>query len=80
MVPLADILGLTRQTAVLAFHFGDGFSNTFTPTASTLMASLSIAKISWDKWIKYYGKLFLIWSLLGAIFMVIAVMINYGPF
>lgn len=80
MVPLADILGLTRQTAVLAFHFGDGFSNTFTPTASTLMASLSIAKISWDKWIKYYGKLFLIWSLLGAIFMVTAVMINYGPF
>lgn len=80
MVPLADILGLKRQTAVLAFHFGDGFSNTFTPTASTLMASLSVAKISWDKWIKYYGKLFLIWSLLGAIFMVTAVMINYGPF
>ena len=80
MVPLADILGLTRQTAVLAFHFGDGFSNTFTPTASTLMASLSIAKISYDKWIKYYGKLFLIWTLLGAVFVVIATMINYGPF
>ena len=80
MVPLADILGLTRQTAVLAFHFGDGFSNTFTPTASTLMASLSIAKISYDKWLKYYGKLFLIWTLMGAVFMVIAVIINYGPF
>lgn len=80
MVPLADILGLTRQTAVLAFHFGDGFSNTFTPTASTLMASLSIAKISYDKWLKYYGKLFLIWALMGAVFMVIAVIINYGPF
>ena len=80
MVPLADILGLTRQTAVLAFHFGDGFSNTFTPTASTLMASLSIAKISYDKWIKYYGKPFFIWRLMGAVFMVIAVIINYGPF
>jgi len=80
MVPLADILGLTRQTAVLAFHFGDGFSNTFTPTASTLMASLSIAKIAYDKWIKYYGKLFFIWSAIGAVFMVIATLINYGPF
>lgn len=80
MVPLADIVGITRQTAVLAFHFGDGFSNTFTPTASTLMASLSIAKIAYEKWIKYYGKLFVIWSIIGAIFMVIATMISYGPF
>lgn len=80
MVPLADLVGITRQTAVLAFHFGDGFSNTFTPTASTLMASLSIAKIAYDKWIKYYGKLFIIWSIIGAIFMVIATMISYGPF
>lgn len=80
MVPLADVLGLTRQTAVLAFHFGDGFSNTLIPTASTLMASLSIAKIAYDKWIKYYGKLFIIWTLMGAAFMVIATMINYGPF
>ena len=80
MVPLADIVGMTRQTAVLAFHFGDGFSNTFTPTASTLMASLSIAKIAYDKWIKYYGKLFFIWSAIGAVFMVIATLINYGPF
>jgi len=80
MVPLADILGISRQTAVLAFHFGDGFSNTFTPTASTLMASLSIAKIAYDKWLKYYAKLFFIWSLIGAIFMIIATVINYGPF
>ncbi len=80
MVPLADILGISRQTAVLAFHFGDGFSNTFTPTASTLMASLSIAKIAYDKWLKYYAKLFFIWSLIGAIFMIIATVINHGPF
>lgn len=80
MVPLADILGISRQTAVLAFHFGDGFSNTLTPTASTLMASLSIAKIAYDKWLKYYAKLFFIWSLIGAIFMIIATVINYGPF
>lgn len=80
MVPLADILGLTRQTAVLAFHFGDGFSNTFTPTASTLMASLSIAKIAYDKWLKYYAKLFFLWSFIGAVFMIIATLINYGPF
>ncbi len=80
MVPLADILGIQRQIAVLAYQFGDGFSNTITPTASTLMASLSVAKIPYDKWVKFFGKLFLIWSIMGAIFMVIATMINYGPF
>ena len=80
MVPLADIVGITRQTAVLAFQFGDGFSNTFIPTASTLMATLSLAKIPYEKWIKYYWKLFLMWSIVGAIFMIIASSISYGPF
>lgn len=80
MVPLADIIGITRQTSVLAFQFGDGFSNAIIPTASTLMATLSIAKIPYEKWVKYFWKLFLIWCVIGSIFMIIASSISYGPF
>lgn len=80
MVPLADMLNITRQTVVLAFQFGDGFSNTIIPTASTLMATLSIAKIPYDKWVKYFYKLFLLWLVIGTAFMIFASSISYGPF
>ena len=80
MVPLADILGITRQTAVLCFQFGDGFSNSIIPTASTLLASLSLAKIPYERWVKYIGKLMLLWIATGAIFVLIANAISYGPF
>lgn len=80
MVPLADVLGITRQTAVLAFQFGDGFSNSIIPTASTLMATLAMAKISYEIWVQYYWKLFAIWLVVGGVFIVIATQISYGPF
>ncbi len=80
MAPLADILGMTRQTAVLAFQFGDGFTNSIIPTSATLMANLSIAKISYDRWVKFVAPLIGIWVVMGMAFMVIATVINYGPF
>lgn len=80
MAPLADIAGLTRQTAVLAFQFGDGISNSIIPTSGTLLANLSIAKIKYEDWVKFVAPLILIWSGLAAVFCVIAALINYGPF
>lgn len=77
MAPLADVLGLTRQTAVLAFTCGDGFSNTIIPTSGILMAMLSLAKIPYDKWLRFVFPLFLILSLLSVIFLAIAVGIGY---
>ena len=53
MVPMADILGVTRQVAVQAFQFGDGFSNCIYPTAGTLMGSLAIAKTDWARYAKW---------------------------
>lgn len=53
MVPLADLVGVTRQTAVLAFQFGDGISNILTPTSGYFMAGLAVAGVSWSKWIKW---------------------------
>lgn len=53
MVPVADLAGITRQVAVQAFQFGDGFSNCLFPTAGTLMGSLAIAKTDWAKYAKW---------------------------
>jgi len=77
MAPLADVLGLTRQTAVFAFTCGDGFSNTIIPTSGILMAMLSLGKIPYEKWLKFMFPLFLMLSLLSVIFLAIAVGIGY---
>ena len=77
MAPLADVLGVTRQTAVFAFTCGDGFSNIIIPTSGILMAMLSIAKIPYEKWLKFVMPLFLMLILLASIFLAIAVLIKY---
>ena len=80
MIPLGDIIGVTRQTTVMAYQFGDGFTNSIIPTSAALMGVLSIAKIPYEKWFKFLWPLMLIWIGTGAIFLIIANIINYGPF
>lgn len=80
MFPVADMIGMSRQTAVLAFNFGDGLSNYILPTSSALMGFLAIANISYDKWMKFMGKLFGIWMVTGSVLIIIANAIDYGPF
>ena len=76
MAPLSDLLGITRQTAVLAFQFGDGFSNVLWPTTA-LPVICSIAKVPIDKWWKYFVPFFG-WLLVAqVIFMAVAVAINW---
>ena len=77
MVPLADLLGISRQTAVLAFTSGDGFSNMIIPTNGVLMAIIGIALVPFEKWFKFILPLFLILAAVAAIFLVIAVLIGY---
>jgi uncharacterized ion transporter superfamily protein YfcC len=77
MAPLADILGLTRQTAVLAFTCGDGFSNTVIPTSGILMAMLALAKIPYGTWLRFMLPLFLQLIALSSVFLMIAVAIHY---
>lgn len=80
MIPLADVVGITRQTAVLSFQFGDGFSNSIIPTSGVLMSYLAAARIPYEKWVKFVWPIMLIWIGTGAVFLVIANGINYGPF
>ena len=78
MAPLADVLGISRQTAVLAFQFGDGFSNTLIPTSGILMAMLSLARIPYERWLRFIFPLFLMLSCLAVLFLALSVSINYS--
>jgi len=80
MAPIADVIGITRQTAVLAFQFGDGLTNLVTPLSGPLIAALSLCKISWGKWLKWFMPLLITWFLICSVLLIIAVKIGYGPF
>jgi uncharacterized ion transporter superfamily protein YfcC len=79
IVPLADLVGITRQTAVQAFVFGDGFSNLLYPTNAVLLISLGIAGVSFVKWFKFVWKIQAVIFLVSLIYLFIAVKIGYGP-
>ena len=78
MAPLSDIIGLTRQTAVLAFTCGDGFSNTIIPTSGIVMAMLALAKVPYGRWLRFMLPLFGMLMGLSAVFLMIAVGIGYS--
>lgn len=80
MAPLADLVGVTRQTAVLAFQLGDGISNSIFPTAGVLLAGLAVAGVPYTKWVKWVLPLLLIQIAIAILFLVIAQVIHYGPF
>ena len=80
MAPLADLLGITRQTAVLAFHYGDGFSNSIIPTSASLMGVLAMAHVPYEKWFRFIWPLMVIWTIIGSVMCYIAAVINLGPF
>lgn len=80
MSSLADVLDITRQTAVLAFQSGDGFWNMITPVHPILMASLGLAGVSFKKWFKFSLSLVIKWSVWVCAVLAIAVLTDYGPF
>ena len=80
LTPLADLVGITRQTAVLAFDFGDGFSNMIFPTNALLLIALSFSVVSYTKWMKWTWKLQAVILLVTSAFLGFAVFIRFGPF
>lgn len=80
VLPLADMINVTRQTAVLAYIFGDGFSNLAYPTNPVLLISLGLTVVSYPKWLRWTARLWL-WVMLVTIgFLGLAVIIKLGPF
>lgn len=78
--PVGELLGITRQTNVLAFQLGDGLTNIFTPTQGYFMAALGMLKIPWSVWARWLLPLLAIWLVLGSIAVVVAQAIQFGPF
>lgn len=77
--PMSDLVGLTRQTAILTFNFGDGFGNYIMPTSTALMGILAATNIPYDRWMRFMWKLFLIWIAVGSVLCFIAQVMHYGP-
>ena len=69
MAPLADLAGVSRQTAILAFQFGE-YTNIIIPTSAVTMGSLSMAKVPWEKWAKWVLPLQIILMLLGLLLLI----------
>lgn len=78
MAPLADLLGMSRQIAVLAFQLGDGLTNIFIPTSASLIGCLGAVGLDWSQWAKFALKVTLIFLALAAAFMLLAVGIQYS--
>jgi len=80
LVPLADLVGLTRQTVVLAFDLGDGFSNIIYPTNALLLVGLGFTVVTYPKWIRWTWKVQGVIVLLSVALLAVAVKIGFGPF
>lgn len=78
MVPLADLTGITRQIAVQAFQFGDGFTNCIIPTASVLMGCLGLAGIPYGKYVKWFAPFLLLQLFLAAVALTILQILRWS--
>lgn len=78
--PVAQIVGINQQTMILAYQFGDGFSNSIFPTAGFYVAAIQMTGVKYTTWLKAQIQLFCIWFCTGCVALFVAQLINYGPF
>ncbi len=79
LIPLGELLNLTKQTVVLAFQVGDGVSNLVNPTFGGLIAMIAICRVPFERWLRFIAPVVVILIALTLIFVMIAVFLNYGP-
>ncbi len=77
MAPLSDLVGVTRQTAILAYQFGDGFSNLIIPTSAVTMGVLTLAEIPWEKWARWILPLMLILTTISMLLLIPPFFMNW---
>lgn len=80
MSQFSDLIGLSRQATVMAFQFGDGFTNMITPTSGVLLGVLSVARIPYEKWFKWILPLIIILIILGFILLIPTVLMKLNGF
>lgn len=79
MIPLGEVLGLTRQSTILAFQVGDGVTNLFNPTLGGLIAMLAMCRISFDRWLRFIMPVVGVILLVAWVALLFSVYINWGP-
>lgn len=79
LIPLGELLNLTKQTVVLAFQVGDGVSNLVNPTFGGLIAMIAICRVPFERWLRFITPVVVILIALTLVFVMIAVFLNYGP-
>jgi uncharacterized ion transporter superfamily protein YfcC len=77
MAPIGDIVGVSRQTTVLAFQMGDGFTNIIVPTNAVLIGILGLAGVPYDRWLRFILPFFVKVFVVGSIALVVATYMNY---
>lgn len=80
MAPFSDVIGLSRQATVMAYQFGDGFTNMITPTSAVLMGALGIARIPYEIWVKWFWKILLLFIILGMVLLIPTVLFPLNGF
>jgi uncharacterized ion transporter superfamily protein YfcC len=80
MAPFSDLIGISRQTTVMAFQFGDGFTNMITPTSGVLIATLGVARIPWEKWVRFIWKFILVLIAVGGLLLIPTVTMSLNGF
>jgi uncharacterized ion transporter superfamily protein YfcC len=76
LVPLSDLLGLSRQVTVLAFQYGAGVSDLIIPTSGSLMAILALAKVPYEDWIRWALPIWGLLILLGSVAIGVAIAVG----
>ena len=77
MLPLGDVIGLSRQTTILAFQIGDGVTNLINPTLGGLIAMLSVCRVPLDRWLKFIFPIVITILIISWLTLIVAVAINY---
>ena len=80
MAPFSDLIGLSRQVTILAFQFGDGFTNMITPTSGVLIGALGIARVPFHKWFRWIAPFIVILMIMGFLLLLPAVLMDLPGF
>jgi uncharacterized ion transporter superfamily protein YfcC len=80
MSQFSDLIGVSRQATVMAFQFGDGFTNMITPVSGVLLGVLSVARIPYEKWFRWVLPLIIILTIIGFILLIPTVYLQLNGF
>ena len=78
MAPLSDLVGVSRQVAVLAFQLGDGLTNLLVPTSAALMGSLGAARLEWLSWVRAVIGFVAAMLVLASLFVIVATLVGFS--